>query len=173
MQASNGQISSRDIRQKAIHATHVRDSAILTAAIADVAVTTEKLEDPPWSFGQQAPNVADLSLTTTYTEGASLTIDIPAWVGILTILAIGRLQATNNSGGTQRFLCSTRLNGLDSGASSINIVDTLHAATIHTEVSSCPHRARASSSPLMPESLRASTTPTGHRCTSSPSAPGE
>lgn len=109
---SNGQISARDIRQKAIKTNHVVDSAVTTAKIADVAVTVEKTDEPVYVTTIVVPQIADVALTTTETEFMSATVDIPSWVGTISLDVISTLRIRNTSGGAQGFQIWLYANGV-------------------------------------------------------------
>lgn len=111
MPTSNGQVTSRDIRQLAIRSNHIRDEAVETDALASLAVSIDKTSDPVWVLGGRAISAVDASLTTTYTQVVSSSLDVPSWVGEVSVLAIARLQANNTSGGVQGYRVQFSING--------------------------------------------------------------
>lgn len=113
MPVSNGQITARDIRQKAVKTHHLVDDAVATAKIQDVAVTVEKLDDPPWVQTFTASPVAGVNLTNILGGVAlcDLTFDIPAWVGTVSLHASARLQVENASGAAQTYWVTVGING--------------------------------------------------------------
>lgn len=99
MPTSNGQVTSRDIRQNAVKTLHLLDEAVTTAKIPDLAVTfPDKIDSPIWSAAFGALLFHNVSLTTTPTVFGSVDIDIPAWVDQVAIFAVGVFQITNTSG---------------------------------------------------------------------------
>ncbi len=96
MPTSNGQVTARDIRQKAVKSLHIFDANVTTSKIADLAVTLEKnAEVIDWEVGEnQAQNV---TINTTFTAHASVDIDIPAWATVTAVSTASKLQATITS----------------------------------------------------------------------------
>jgi len=97
---SNGQVTSRDIRQKAVKTIHVVDGSITTPKIPDLAITfPDKIDDPIWStaFGDRL--FSNETIDTTPTSYGSLSVDIPSWVDQIAVFALGHFQLTNTSGG--------------------------------------------------------------------------
>lgn len=133
MPTSNGQINARDIRQKAIKALHMTADSVQTAAIEALAVTEAKIEDPVWTYAAEAPTVAGVALTTTATEWISHIIDVPSWVGTISILSIGTLQPRNSSGGVQGYRLSVRYNDIQSGLASGDVPDGSIGGVFHFE----------------------------------------
>ena len=111
MPTSNGQVTGRDIRQKAIKQSHVFPAAIDTTELAGLAVTVDKTDDPQFVGVGESDRFHDVSLTTTLTERASFTVTIPSWVGQIFVLAIGGAQFTNSSGSTQSIIAEVTING--------------------------------------------------------------
>lgn len=84
MPTSNGQITSRDIRQKAVKTLHIVDENVVEDKIADLAVTTAKIEDYV-DLASSQDYVGGVGLTTSWQNTATATIDVPAWADQLTI----------------------------------------------------------------------------------------
>lgn len=108
-------VSGLDIRHTVINTTHLIDESVTTPKIADVAVTIEKTDDPVWAHAAEAPNVVDAAVTTAWLEVISHTIDIPSWVGTLSLLSIGSTRLRNSSGGVQGYIMQVRHNDVSSG----------------------------------------------------------
>jgi len=103
MPTSNGQVSSRDIRQKAIKTLHIVDESIATAKLANLAVTVAKNEtvvDWEWVNPNFEQNV---TINTTWTVHNTLDIDVPSWAGIMALSTTADLQATITSDTTFYF----------------------------------------------------------------------
>ena len=100
MPTSNGQITSRDIRQKAVKSLHIVDANVTTAKIADLAVTfPDKIDDPIYVAAfETAPNLGTTLNTSTFTEVLTDTVDVPAWVDAVSVLAIGMGTVSNTTG---------------------------------------------------------------------------
>ena len=115
MPTSNGQVSSRDIRQAAVKSLHIGDDNVTTPKIADLAVTfPDKIDDPFYTAVGESARFHNVALTTTLTEQAVLSFVIPAWVNQIFIFAISTAQMTNSSGGDQQIVVSTGFEGTSS-----------------------------------------------------------
>lgn len=116
MPTSNGQITSRDIRQEAIKTLHIVDNAVATAKIPDQAVTfPDKIDDPIWSTTFGTFSAANETITTTRTIFISETVDVPAWVDQLSVFVAGTLQLTNTSGGDVLMQVASFVDGAGGG----------------------------------------------------------
>ncbi len=112
MPTSNGQVTSRDIRKKAVKSLHIVDANIVTSKIADLAVTfPDKIDDPFYVAVGESARFHNVALTTTLTEQASMSFAIPAWVNQIFIFAISTAQMTNTSGSDQQIVVSTGFEG--------------------------------------------------------------
>ncbi len=112
MPTSNGQITARDIRQKAVKSLHIVDANIITSKIADLAVTfPDKIDDPFYVAVGESALFHNAALTTTFTEQASMSFSIPAWVDQIFVFAISTAQITNTSGADQQIVVSTGFEG--------------------------------------------------------------
>ena len=112
MPTSNGQVTSRDIRQQAIKTLHILDDAVATAKIPDLAVTfPDKIDDPFWTTVIGQFHSAGDSVTTTQTEVISETVDVPAWVDQVSVIVTGSLQISNTSGSTFNALVASFIDG--------------------------------------------------------------
>ncbi len=100
MPTSNGQITARDIRQKAVKSLHIVDANVTTSKIADLAVTfPDKLDAPIYTASfETVPNLGTTLNTSTFTEVLSDTVDVPAWVDAVAVLAIGMGTVSNTTG---------------------------------------------------------------------------
>ncbi len=123
MPISNGQITSRDIRQKSIKTLHVVDEQITTPKLAALSVSIEKVADPIFVFAGESEPFIDVSLTTTFQEWTSLTATIPSWVGLIHVFGVANCQITNSSGGDQSVNTSCRVNDEDDGARTRDIIN--------------------------------------------------
>ena len=113
MPTSNGQITARDIRQKAVKSLHILDANVTTPKIADLAVTfPDKIDDPFYVAVGASARFHNVALTSTVAEYASLAFAIPAWVDQIFILAISTAQITNSSGGQQDLVILTGFEGV-------------------------------------------------------------
>lgn len=111
-------VSGLDIRQTTIKTPHLIDESVTTAKIADVAVTVEKTDEPTWTDTLFVGGTPDASLSTSFTELASVSFDIPSWVGLVAAKAFAYIRMANSSGGTQAVHSVIRFNGEDPTASS-------------------------------------------------------
>lgn len=78
MPTSNGQVTARDIRQSAVKTLHLRDEAVATAKIEDLAVTVDK-NYTMVDFDNVIDVAANASITTSWLQFATTDIDVPAW----------------------------------------------------------------------------------------------
>lgn len=102
MPISNGQITGRDIRQKAIKQPHIFPAAIGTTELDDRAVTVEKTSDPVFVTAPVDDVGVGTDLGALLPIGSvinSITVTIPSWVGQLSVFVFMRLQIRNDSGG--------------------------------------------------------------------------
>ena len=116
MPTSNGQVTSRDIRQNAVKQLHVSPAAIDTTELADLAASIGKVADPTFVFAGESEPFINPTLTTAQTEQASLDVTIPSWVGLIHVFGVANVQMTNSSGGDQQLNVSCRVNDEDDGA---------------------------------------------------------
>ena len=130
MPTSNGQVGSRDIRQKAIKNSHVFPAAIDTAELADMSATVNKVEDPTFVFAGESEPFSDASLTTTFQELTSIDVTIPSWVGLIHVFGIANALMNNSSGGNQGLNVSCRVNDEDDGSRRQDVV-TGTVGTVH------------------------------------------
>jgi len=133
MPTSNGQIGSREIRQKAIKTSHVFPAAIDTTELADLAATIDKVAAPSFVFTGESEPFINPTLTTTQTEQASMDVTIPSWVGIIHVFGVANVQMSNSSGGDQQLQVSCRVNDEDDGARAMTTVDGDVASLDHFE----------------------------------------
>ena len=134
MPTSNGQVGSRDIRQKAIKQSHVFPAAIDTLELADLAVTVDKANDPLFGFAGEGDPWSNETLTTTDQELSSLTVDIPTWVGRIFVTGIALFQLTNTSGSDVLMTVSCRVNDADNFRASHEAVNNQTQVVTHFEV---------------------------------------
>ena len=123
MPTSNGQVTTRDIRRDSIVTTLLHDDAVSTAKLVDLAVTVGKTDEPVFVTAVESNPFSDESLTTTLTEVATITIDVPSWVAQVSVFAIANAQMTNSSGGAQAINASAQVNDSLSGARTQSVVD--------------------------------------------------
>ena len=123
MPTSNGQVGSRDIRQKAIKTSHVFPAAIDTTELADLAASVDKVEDPIFVLAGESEPFINPTLTTTHTEQASMDVTIPSWVGLIHVFGVANVQMANSSGGDQNLNVSCRVNDEDDGARSMTTLN--------------------------------------------------
>lgn len=116
MPVSNGQVGRYNIRRSAVVETALRDDIISTDKLQSLAVTVEKVDDPVWVTAFESEPFFNPTLTTTYAELTSVTVDIPTWVNQVSVFAIANLQISNSSGGTVNGAISCRVNDSDDGA---------------------------------------------------------
>lgn len=97
MSITDGDIAERlDLRPNSIKTVHVRDDAIATAKIPDLAVTfPDKIDNPSLATAFEA---AGSLLVTTTPTAFSTTIDVPAWADSAAVFAIAQLQVSNTTG---------------------------------------------------------------------------
>ncbi len=139
MPISNGQVTSRDVRQNAIKQSHVFPAAIDTTELADLAATVDKVDDPTFVFVAESEPFFNAALTTTFQELASLDVTIPSWVGLIHVFGIANALMNNSSGGNQGLLVSCRVNDEDDGSrrqdvvtGTVGTVDHVEAVSIST-----------------------------------------
>lgn len=102
MPTSNGQVTSRDLRTKAVRQSHVFPAAIGTTELAALAVTVDKLDDPIFVTAPADDVGVGTNLGALLPVGTAIntiTVTIPSWVGQLSVFIFIRLQITNTSGG--------------------------------------------------------------------------
>jgi hypothetical protein len=97
MPTSNGQWTTRDIRQAAITETLLRDNAVATAKLADVSVTVAKTDEPV-SAATDYKVAANTTLDTTWRNPIVVTLDVPTWSGLVVATAISDLQVSASGG---------------------------------------------------------------------------
>jgi hypothetical protein len=135
MPVSNGQVGRYDIRREAVHSDHIIDDAVITAKIPDLAVTfPDKIDDPTWTLAWETEPWDGATIDTTQTEHTSATIDVPAWVDAVSILAIATLQASNVSGSTQNFTVYLQIDGSAQGGRTITVPNNSTGAVDDVEV---------------------------------------
>ncbi len=106
MPTSNGQVTSRDIRQKTIKSLHIVDENVTTAKLTDLAVTLEKNnEQVDWERADEGIS-QNVTINTTWAIHSSVDIDIPAWTTIMALSTTGDLQATITSDTTFNYFVS-------------------------------------------------------------------
>jgi len=81
MPTSNGQITARDIRQKAIETGHLIDENVTTDKLADLAVTDTK-NNTLIDFDAQTGFASNVTLNTTETQHVEVDVDVPAWANL-------------------------------------------------------------------------------------------
>lgn len=114
MPTSNGQVTSRDLRQRSVKTLHIVDDNVTTPKIADLAVTfPDKIDDPIFSAVGESARFHNVSFTTTLTEWAALAFDLPAWVNQIFVFAVATGQMTNSSGGQQDLVIATGFEGVE------------------------------------------------------------
>ena len=117
MPTSNGQVTSRDIRQQAIKTLHILDDAVATAKIPNLAVTfPDKIDDPIWATTAISESYTNASLTTTPQEIGSLSVAVPAWVDQVAVFALADIQIGAGSTSPQGIVLSTRIDDSNNGA---------------------------------------------------------
>jgi hypothetical protein len=93
MPISNGQITSRDIRQNAIKPIHVFPAAIDTAELADLAVTVDK-NNTMVAFDAETGSVSNVTIDTTETQQVSVDVTVPAWATLALWVVDSSIQVT-------------------------------------------------------------------------------
>ncbi len=117
MPTSNGQVTSRDIRQKAVKSLHIVDANVTTAKLTDLAVTLEKNnEQMDWERADE-DFTQNVTINTTWTAHNSVDIDVPAWATIMALSTTGDLQATITSDTTFFYWVSIDQPGVEPGGS--------------------------------------------------------
>jgi len=102
MPTSNGQVNTFDIRRGAVVETTIRDEAVTTGKIPDLAVTfPDKIDDPIWVHGEQGDFWSGGTLDTNRTEFGQFSVDIPSWVDNISVFVTGDIQFTNDTGGSR------------------------------------------------------------------------
>jgi hypothetical protein len=131
---SNGQVTSRDLRQQSIKTLHIVDEAVTTPKIPDLAITyPDKLEEPLHIQVFESEPGIDVGLTTTPQELTSVTVDIPAWVGQVFVLTQGFVESLNSGGGDHLLAASVRVNDEFDGAGFATVVGGDWGQAIHFE----------------------------------------
>ncbi len=134
MPISNGQVGSRDIRQAAVKTLHVSDDAITTPKIEDLAVTFPDKIDAPTHIAVFESNPGlGATLTDIPQELASITVDIPTWVGQIFVLASGYVQGDNDDGTERRLFASVQINDNFDGAGFTSVPNGNWGQAIHFE----------------------------------------
>ena len=137
MPTSNGLITARDIRQKAVKSLHIVDANVTTSKIADLAVTfPDKIDDPFYVAVGESALFHNAALTTTFTEQAALSFAIPAWVNQIFVFAISTAQITNTSGSDQQIRVSTGFGGTSNDS---NVGDRQTHTVPNNDVGSVAH----------------------------------
>lgn len=112
MPTSNGQVGSRDIRQAAIKTVHIVDEAVTTPKIPDLAVTfPDKLDDPIWSTGFYESLWSNETLVDGVFSSWTTTLDVPAWIDSVTVIAIATAGIVNTSGSDNLLSISILIDG--------------------------------------------------------------
>jgi hypothetical protein len=89
------------------------DEAVTEQAIGDLAVSIAKEESPLQIASVQAVAWVNQALDTTLQEVITATVDIPTWAGVCHVIAVGRVQWSNGSGGNQNLFATLDVVGLD------------------------------------------------------------
>lgn len=133
MPTSNGQITGRMIRQRAIAEENLADASVATAKLADTAVTVAKTDEPVWVVAVEAEPFINPTLTTDWQELAWVDITIPSWVGQVTVFAIANVQVSNTSGSTVNVSVSCRIDDNDDGARTGSVANNETLSIDHVE----------------------------------------
>lgn len=133
MPTSNGQVTTRDIRRDAIVETLIRDEAIATAKLANLAVTVGKTDEPLFVTAVESEPFINPTLTTIETEQATVTVDVPSWVSQVSVFAIANCQMSNSSGGDQNLAVSARVNDSDDGGRVMTVINNDIGSLDHFE----------------------------------------
>lgn len=99
---SNGQITSRDIRQDAVKTLHIVDNNIVTESLADLAVTVAK-NNTVIDWDVNIGKAHNVSITTSWVAHASTTVSVPSWATEMALSTFSLLQATITSDTTFQF----------------------------------------------------------------------
>jgi len=81
MPISNGQVTARDIRQKAVKTLHLVDDNVTTAKLDDDAVTVAK-SIAVSSYAEDFDAAGNATIDTTETQHLTVDTDVPAWATI-------------------------------------------------------------------------------------------
>lgn len=121
----HGNITAGDLAQGLVQEFHLRDEAVTTGKIPDLAVTfPDKIDDPIWVTTASGGDFNNETITTTPTVfGQSFSIAVPAWVDQVSVLAIGHFQLTNTSGGDVLMSCGVEIDGEVTGGFSHEAVN--------------------------------------------------
>ena len=120
MPTSNGQVTSRDIRQAAVKTLHIDDDSVTAPKILDLAVTfPDKIDDPFYMAIGESARFHNVALTTTLTQQAVLSFSVPAWVNQVFLFSVSTAQMTNSSGGDQQIVVATGFEGAPSESRSL------------------------------------------------------
>ena len=112
----HGNITAGDLAQGLVQGYHLRDEAVSTAKIPDLAVTfPDKIDDPIWVDVAYDLAMLNESLTTSVQTFDGPTLTIPAWVDQITVVVTGTFQMTNSSGGNQNAIMDVDVGGAESG----------------------------------------------------------
>ncbi len=90
---SNGQVTSRDIRQQAVKTFHLHDDTVTEPKLVDQAVTVVKTEAPV-DFASGNDGTFNTTITTTFQSFVSVTISVPAFSGLVAVIALFHIQVT-------------------------------------------------------------------------------
>ena len=133
MPTSNGQVTSRDIRQTAVKTLHIKDVAVTEPKLADLAVTLEKHNEPVHVAAFESNPGLGTVLTSLPVQLATITLDIPTWVGQLSVMASGYVNGLNDSGGDQNLFASVQINDSNDGHGFTTVPDTDWGQAVHFE----------------------------------------
>ncbi len=95
----HGNVTAGDLAQGLVQSYHLRDESVVTAKIPDLAVTfPDKVDDPIWVSGFQDTLFHNTSLSNGVRTSFNTTIDVPAWVDAVSVVATATFQIYNTSG---------------------------------------------------------------------------
>lgn len=93
MPTSNGLVTARDIRQKAVKTLHIVDENVTTDKLIDLAVTDVKNEtlidfDAETVFG------SNVTINTTETQHLEVDVTVPSWASLALFVVDASIQIT-------------------------------------------------------------------------------
>ena len=124
-----------ELTKGVVEEQHIKDEAVATAKIPDLAVTfPDKIDNPIWVTAFGTFTASNVSITTTETTQISETVDVPAWVDQVSVFLVGILQLTNTSGSNYDAIFATFADGVGGGGIQQNFPNNENTSMVDATV---------------------------------------
>ncbi len=134
MPTSNGQVTARDIREKAVKTFHIVDDNVTTSKLTDLAVTVDK-NNTMIDFDAETSSVSNVTINTTETQHLTVDVTVPAWSTLALWVVDASLQVTTVGALELRYRIVIGDDGNPTGAGFAQTVPASSTQSIHPQES--------------------------------------